>query len=359
MATSKNIPILIGYLAPGIMLLHTACSSEAGTDVPGPPAPSASEASGASSPQLSTGGTSGGSGSSPSLASGGSGGSPLEPELETGGTSSGGDAPVDCTVSFVESIAPLLHLDAQSLGSESVESWENQGEAGGSFVPGKAPSLQEQVFAGHPAVRFESGAHLVGNVPINGLESFSIALVSATRLLQKPGNEWCQSDGFQLRLTENGCSGTYNLPIMWGETGDWGFAYLGPVQEQVAFRFGPGGKTYTQPGELLMTLDHDPNVAWARPESIGDSTTLTLAVKTATELKIWVDGKLIYAADIPGGSGPIKNVSDTVELGSGRREDLRWVGDIAEVLAYGQALSDSQAQALNSHLTCKYFSASP
>lgn len=327
----------------------TACGNSE-TDNPIGPEPIEPQPSGGASTGAApaTGGTlTGASGLSVSATGGGG----TLPKASEGAGGSGELDPSDCSDALLSQEGLLLHLDAGTLTESTVTHWANQGTAGGAFTPGLAPQLVHDALMGMPAVRFDGSQNLTSSVPINGLLNFTLALVSATRALQKPGAEWCQND-FSVDITENGCSGTYNLPIMWKDTGDWGYAYLGPMQEQVAFRFGPGGKTYSP---NLGSIAHDPNVGWKRPESIGNAPTATIAVKTETRLRLYVEGALVYDADIPGGAGPITNVSDEVELGSGRRADLRWIGDIAEIAAYGRALDETEVAELDQYLACKYF----
>jgi hypothetical protein len=101
-------------------------------------------------------------------------------------------------------------------------------------------------------------------------------------------------------------------------------------------------------------IDHDPQVAWKRPSSIGDAFTHTLAVKTFTHILLEVEGEQVMERPIPGGEGPIRNASNDVSLGSGIRDDLRWTGDIAEVIGYDRALDAAERAAVHAYVRCRY-----
>jgi hypothetical protein len=317
------------------------------------PSESESDGAGGSDGLTGSGGAPTATGGAPAGAGGNATGGGEQNSGNGGAAVGTGGAPAgDCNSVILDKNGLLLHLDASSLTEQTVTSWPNLGSVGGAFTPGSAPTLVSDALMGLPAVHFDGQQNLTSSVPINGLTDFTLAIVAATTALQKPGAEWCQMGEFSLDITENGCSGTYNLPIQWKDTGDWGYAYLGPMQEQVSFRFGPGGKTYYHD---LANVKHDPNVGWLRPSSIHDTPTTTIAVKTETRLRLYVEGELVYDEEIPGGTGPIKNVGDEVELGSGRRPDLRWIGNIAEVTAYSRALDPTQVAELDGYFACKYF----
>jgi hypothetical protein len=295
----------------------------------------------------------GGAGSqSPDGATQGSGGDASTPVAP--GNPPGDDGPTvaDCEGAALPEQGLLLWLRADlgvTVDGDNVSQWENQGSAGGAFTPGSAPQRVGMAVNGHAVVRFNGTTTLSSQVAVNGLDEMTLALVSATTQHRAPGSEWCQD--FGLHVTENGCSGTYNLPILWPETGGWGMVFVGPVRDQVAYRFGPGSKTYS---DDLHAIDHDPQVAWKRPSSIGADFTHTMAIKTYDTITLRVDGEEVMERPIPGGAGAISNTASTVHLGSGIRDDLRWTGDIAEVIAYNRALSAAERVSVEAYVQCRY-----
>lgn len=307
------------------------------------------------------------SGSSPDAdSSEGTTGSPPPPQGSSGEESSTtgqapGPDPLDCDQAALPDGEMILHLDAAEgveVAGSTVLSWTNLADPNASFTEqGAPPQLVEGALGGHPAVRFDGGGQrLHADIGINGLSELTFALVSATRVLWYPGAEWCQD--FGLELYEQGCSGTYNTAIMWNETGDWGYTFLGPGQEWISYRFGTGSKSYSDLDNdpLVAELGYDPQVVWRRPSSIGDAFTRTAAVKYPQELALYAQGELVYENELPEGADTLTNVSSAVHLGGGRG-DRHWGGDIAAVIVYARALSEPELAELDRYLECRFFGA--
>lgn len=301
------------------------------------------------------------SGTTGDVADSTSDGSPPDPDPSE---STGDESPVDPPVGCDEITMPqgdlLVHLDAAEgieLSGQSVEQWTNLADPRASFgSQGNPPEWVEDAIGGEPVVRFDgNGQRLFSNIDINGIQEMTFAIVSATTRLWYPGPEWCQ-DSFGLELYEQGCSGTYNTPMMWVESGSWGHTYLGPGQQWVSYRFGTGGTAYSDLDNDpdVAALNYDPRVVWRRPSSIGDAFTRTVAVKYPQDFAVLVDGELVYENSLPDGTGPLANNSSDVHLGGGRG-DRYWGGDIAIALVYTRALSDDELAALDMYFECRFF----
>jgi len=282
-------------------------------------------------------------------------GSPPEPST---GEPPPGEPPPGCGEVMLPEGDRLVELDAADGVEHSggaVDRWINLADPDSSFTPqGSAPQWVEGVLEGHPIVRFDGqGQQLFASVGIEGREELTIAIVSATTTLWYPGDEWCQAD-FGLERYEQGCSGTYNTPIMWDEDGDWGFTFVGAGQEWISYRFGTGVKSYSDLDDPeIAALGYDPRVVWRRPASIGEAFTLTTLVKHPNDFAVYVDDELVYEDALPQGTGPLVNVTDTVHLGGGRG-DRYWGGDIAAVVVYGRALDDTEVATLDQALGCRF-----
>jgi len=261
----------------------------------------------------------------------------------------------DCGSAAMPQQGLLLWLRADrgvTKNGSQVSAWDNAGSAG-DFSASTPARLLENNLNGHPVISFDGKAAMHGSVPVKGKQELTIALVSATTKYQAPGQEWCNNSiPNTLQITENGCSGTYNLPLMWPEIGSWVFVFLGPMQQQVAYRCGPGSTTYSNYD--VVDVDYDENTAWRRRKSIGDAFTYTAAIKTHDKIRLYVESDEVMNRHIPGGAGPIKNASDTAELGSGRRNDLRWTGSIAEAIVFDHAITDAERTAMDAYINCRY-----
>ena len=237
----------------------------------------------------------------------------------------------------------------------TVTNWANKGSAGGFFKPtnGPAPKLESNSINGKPSVIFDGKAHLDGKVKIVGLPEMTLGMVTATTADYLARPDWCQNEN--VPRNEHGCSGTFFNPIMWIENGGWGYTYVGPAKEHISFRFGPGASTYQ-----LTKGQPDPGTGWTRPKSIGEAFTYTVGIKSMTTISMLVEGQEVFKRPIPGKAGPIMNVTENVELGSGRTDSrdptlIRWAGKMAEVFAFPRVLSPEDIAKLNAYINCRYF----
>lgn len=281
------------------------------------------------------------------------------PTSSTGAAPSDTD-PLDCYEVALPQGDLIIQLDASEAVDRAegdVTQWTNIASPASSFTAQHNPPQRVQgVLGGRPVVRFDGqGQQLFANVEIDGLQELTIAMVSATTTLWYPDEEWCQTS-FGLQMSEQGCSGTYNTPLMWDESGDWGFTFLGAGQEWISFRAGTGAKAYsdleTDPG--VASLGYDPRVVWRRPTPIGDAFTRTTLVKRPSDFDIYVEDQRVYGNTLPEGTGPLMNVSSAVHLGGGRG-DRYWGGDIAAVIVYARALSEQELLRLDRYLECRFF----
>ncbi len=190
---------------------------------------------------------------------------------------------------------------ALTLENGRVAAWADQ--SGGPLATmdkrDQRPSLVANALNGKPALRFTGGREAWQRIlPINGLTHLTIAFVNATPNLWKDDiNEWCHrqdcntSKPTGVRVTsETGCSGTYQHVLWWNGNGDWTGVYLSPKQEEIAFRFGNGQKTYS---ENAYNIVHDTQVAWPRPRSVGTDFSYTVAIHDKTSNRLFVHGEKV------------------------------------------------------------------
>lgn len=247
--------------------------------------------------------------------------------------------------------------DGVETNGTQVTAWANRGSAGGSFKKGDGPTpiFEKEKINGHPVVSFDGKSFLTHNIKIVGQQEMTLGMVTATTHKFVARNDWCQRD-FNVPLNEHGCSGTFFNPIMWYETGDWGYTYVGPGQEHISFRFGAGAKTYQ-----ITNGKPDPGTGWTRPKSIGSAFTYTMGLKALSHITLMAEGKEVLSKyPTPGKAGPITNASDKVELGSGRTDSrdptlIRWTGQMAEVWAYTRVLTPAEIEQVTSYVKCRYF----
>ena len=246
-----------------------------------------------------------------------------------------------------------------------VRAWEDQSGGAPAIAPtdDQRPTLVANALAGKPILHFEGGRQaLQRTTPIDGLRELTVAFVNATPVLWKDGqDEWCHHDGCDPKagrgvrvVSETGCSGTYEHVLWWNGTADWTGVYLSPKQEEVAFRFGNGAKTYSNDP---CSMVHDVQVAWPRPASVRESFSLTVAVHDRLENRLYVQGREVLRLPVPGGAEATVRAGDRLDIGNG----FGWVegtnhgGDVAEVLVYRRALPDAERRALESYVACNLF----
>lgn len=216
------------------------------------------------------------------------------------------------------------------LSSGRVSKWTDQSGSGTNAVQTAAsnqPLLIGTAINGKPAVRFDGvGTFMTFNLPLNGLSAITLVLVATST-----------------QSLNGGSSGVANAPLFWNETASWGTVHLSPFQGVVRYRFGTG------------QLNNLPS--FTRPLGIGNAPSVTVAVKNGTAESLFVDGNNVLTQT--GKLASIANVKSTGNLGRGYNDNTYFGGDVAEVLVYNRALTDSERQAVEAYLRGKYATAPP
>lgn len=128
-----------------------------------------------------------------------------------------------------------------------------------------------------------------------------------------------------------------NAPMLWGETAAWGSTFVGPFQSSINYRFG--------------TTQVNNSPIYIRPLPIGSQYSLTELEKNSQNEYLYVNGHLVLSQ---GGKLPAINDSGSqLFLGLGTNNSF-FFGDIAEILIYPEALSDSQRNQVEQYLMNKY-----
>ncbi len=219
--------------------------------------------------------------------------------------------------------------------SNRVAQWNDQSSYGLHAIQttdSKRPVYVENVINGRPIVRFDGvdDDMRFGTWDIDGLQAMSIAMVSA--------NTRFQTSQYG---DEGGEHGTTHAPINWHENGDWGTTYLSPFQRSISWRFGTG-----EPDNINVYL---------RPQSIEGEFTITVSVKNGTSEYLYLDRNLVKSK-----LNARATLANHVNYGDlARARGNTWfAGDIAEILVYAKALSDSERIQVQDYFRSKYFSSS-
>ena len=197
------------------------------------------------------------------------------------------------------------------------------------------------------------GIYLLFNMALVIYFSFSIAPVtpiaksSVTTPVKKKDSS-SDSDSWtgatMILVTANspnvvgGVNGSDDAPLFWDETAGWGSSNFSPFQQIVSYRFGT-----TQSNNLPV---------YTRPRSIGSAPSLTTMLKNGVNEYLYVNGGLVYSQG--GKLAAISGTSSTGWLGAGYHTQTYFAGDIAEVLVYNAALSNSDRQQVEQYLLAKY-----
>ncbi|MCI0533677.1 MAG: Ig-like domain-containing protein [Verrucomicrobiales bacterium] len=213
-----------------------------------------------------------------------------------------------------------------TLNGSAVSEWADQsGQSrnAAQTAPANQPTLVTTLL-GKPGLRFDGiNDFLTFNLPVNDLTGMSIFLVANSTL-----------------ATGGGGSQAGDAAIFWNETAPWGTVYLSPFQNQVNVRFGTRevGNRHIHP----------------RPAAIGADFSITTAIHSETVDSLYIDGQLAFEA---GDKSPVlAGNRDIGNLGRGFNDNTYFAGDIAEVLVYTRAVSDTERQQIEQYLTTKYFS---
>ncbi|NIM94061.1 MAG: hypothetical protein GTO18_10175 [Anaerolineales bacterium] len=167
-------------------------------------------------------------------------------------------------------------MEGVVLNNGRVQSWRDQSGNGLNATQddlARQPKYQERE-DGQYVIHFDGIDDFLSFSPleVNGLSRITLVLVSAN---------WKYTENVKWG-DEGGSHGTVNAALHFEEVGEpdvWGCVYLNPFQHRVTMRFGTG-----QEGNINT---------WSRPQSVGESMTITVAMKCSTEEFLYVDGELV------------------------------------------------------------------
>jgi hypothetical protein len=213
-----------------------------------------------------------------------------------------------------------------SLNGTTVSQWADQSGNGASAAQATTdlqPTFVASAANGKPAVKFDgTNDYLTFSLPTNGLTGATLILVS-------------QSD-----IDYNGdWNGVLRAPLFFNETAGWGSLHLSPFQKVVRWRFGT-----TQANNLP---------SYTRPSAVTGFS-ISTAIKNGAVETLYVNGA--QALQQSGKYTTIAGVQATGNLGRGYDNNTYFPGQIAEVLIYDHALTDSDRQQVEQYLTQKYLS---
>ncbi|MBM4261636.1 MAG: DUF11 domain-containing protein [Deltaproteobacteria bacterium] len=176
-----------------------------------------------------------------------------------------------------------------------------------------------------PVLRFDgSDDFLAYNLPVSGLSGMTIFLISKNSVDHTPAAP----------------SNANNTAIFWNETASGGTVYLGPFQDEVAYRFGT-----TQVGNQPV---------YTRPSNIGNQFSMTVSRHDGAS---GTDTLFVNGAQVHSESGKLANIAQTQPTGNiarGWNNNTFFNGDIVEVLVYDRALSAAERQQTEQYLNEKY-----
>lgn len=209
--------------------------------------------------------------------------------------------------------------------SNYISTWADQSGNGLNATQGTSgvkPLWVNSVVNGKPVVRFDGSNDYLsfGPLTVNGLTQMSMILVSSNRADQSGGTY-----------------GDFNVALIFDETGNWGKVYLGPFQKTVSTRYGTG-----QANNINI---------YTRPSTIGTGFSTSISIKNGTNEYLYVNGTSV--ATYTGKLSAIANSSSTGWLGRGGNNTY-FNGDVAEVLIYDRALTDTERQSVQAYLSGKY-----
>jgi hypothetical protein len=238
-----------------------------------------------------------------------------------------------------------LKADAVTLNGATVSSWNDSG-------PNNWPATQATVANqptyvasnsaanNKPTISFNGTTNILATannaVPLTGYADLTIFAVaagsSATATIGGPNNHG-GDDHTMLRFIENG--------------GAWGNGLFNIVQQGVNVWYAAG--------------TNHPNSAYNRTATAAWMVYDNTRDQTGAGLETWrINGATVATnpsfAGAPG-SATILNENGGVNIGAWAGGSC-WAGDIAEIIIYNRALSDSERQAVEAYLTAKYMAAS-
>ncbi len=332
-----------------------------------------------------SGGTSGSASASAGAGNGGAaamslGGSSAAGSVNGGGPPRGGSSGAASCADGPPAAGLKVRLSAASgvsLEGDSVSAWADQsGLTNPAATQGdgaRRPTVNAGALNGRPVIHFDGeDDYLELPFPVNGLDHMTIAAVSRTWIFQSgsPNND-CDSDkdGLTDIGRELNCSGTDQSLITWPE-GNAQFAetgvFYGLGQTEATFRFGTG-KDYLHYKTPFVLLNPP-----------GDAFVWSAAVMNGPLRRFYLNGtiptgRLDYRDDTtallettalrdesdrpqPDAPAAIARAEPVAHIGRGRFQAATsfWAGDLAELLIYDTALSDSELSALGAYIECAY-----
>ncbi len=179
------------------------------------------------------------------------------------------------------------------------------------------PSYFTNVVNGQPVVRFDGIDDLLaGDLSVNGLDEMTIIAVNQT-----------------LKTETNPLQETI---VFWDETDSWGSVGLDAMQDKVSWRFGTG--------------QVNNNHTYTRTTPLGTDFTLTTISKMSDTENLYVNGENVLT--VGGRWTPITNTDSLFWLG--HTPGSWYEGDIAEVIVYNAALTDTALTHVDLYLMDKY-----
>jgi len=250
---------------------------------------------------------------------------------------------------FTYSAAPtngmLLWLRADAGVTQTgnkTSAWTSQGgnaTTANQTVAGSQPAYVANALNGKPVIRFDGVDDCLNfaGVPVNGLTGMTIFMVAANRSAQAPSTH---ADASAIFWTESG--------------GSWGTVYLSPYQASVRYRF---GTTQNQSAAYPTCTRSTSNGGL-----IGGNFSISSVTHNGTSESLFVNG--VAAFNQTGKLATIAACGSNGYLGRGNASTANstqyfYDGDIAEVIVYNRAVSDTERQTVEAYLNNKYFYAAP
>jgi hypothetical protein len=204
-------------------------------------------------------------------------------------------------------------------------------------VPAQQPIFVPDAVQGHPALRFDGVDDcLTFPCPVTKLPGMTIFLVAAA-----------------LEERSGGITRAGNAALYWREMENNGVVFLAPYPTKVHYGFGTGQPPTVQ--------------AYSRPATLDRAYSLTTAIKTLADTALFVNGRECLRQS--GQNRPLGKCEELGRIGQGMGDQVThrrfpgevegesyFFGEIAEILVYARALSDSERKAVDQYLLGKYIS---
>ena len=178
----------------------------------------------------------------------------------------------------------------------------------------RQPRYLADAINGHPVVSFDRGISMASKLPVSGLSSLTILLVSTS----------VDPNAAALEPVD--------AALSWGPSANGGGMFLAPFQKSVRFRFGTGDSD-------------DASAEWSSEATRGKFTVTTL-MKAGRQELLFMNGSPALAQQ--GRLPVIVNTSETLHLGG------TFQGEIAEIVVYTKILSNAERSQAEQYLINKY-----